>query len=78
MAMNSLSFFHWAALFLNNTCGMKLNKIYFIKPANMQFCLLLAFREGLGQKSDSCQACSTFLFLSFSAQNIQCLLEIAE
>jgi len=70
MTMNSLFFFRWAALFLsiylNNSCGMKLSKICFIKPANMQFCLLRALREGLGQKSDSCKACSTVcIFIPF-------------
>lgn len=45
---------------------MKLNKIYFIKPANIQFCLLQVFREELGQKSDSCKACSTlYAFILF-------------
>lgn len=60
--MNSLSFVGqhcFQMINLTNFCGMKRNKTDFIKPANMEsFPLWLVCREGPGQKSGSCKACS--------------------
>lgn len=80
--MNSLSFVgqhSYQVINQTSSCGMKRNKIDFIKPANGIFFPVAGVLGRARYKNLTvAKLVQLCMFLSFPEQNMKCLLEIAE